>query len=160
MNLVIFASSFIVRAPRCSCCCRSCRPCCWSPSDGGCCSTISSSKQQQADNRCEEAADLDRRALQQAVAATEEKLRDQEAMRFLATTPDSVSVTFADGQLEALPHGRLLYYPVALPGESAPDAAFEPGEALEHQRQDPAQAAEWFLQLARKAPAPVQGRAP
>src|SRR6187401_1403729 len=69
---------------------------------------------QQADNRCEEAADLTDAALQQGVAATEEKLRDQEAMRFLATTPDSVSVTFADGQLEALPHGRLLYYPVAL----------------------------------------------
>src|SRR6187401_3257226 len=70
--------------------------------------------EQQADNRCEEAADLTAAALQQGVAATEEKLRDQEAMRFLATTPDSVSVTFADGQLEALPHGRLLYYPVAL----------------------------------------------
>ena len=116
-------------------------------------------EQQQADNRCEEAADLTDAALQQGVAATEEKLRDQEAMRFLATTPDSVSVTFADGQLEALPHGRLLYYPVALPGESAPDAAFEPGEALEHQRQDPALAAKWFQQLARQAPAPVRAGA-
>ena len=115
--------------------------------------------QQQADNRCEEAADLAVAASQQGVAATEEKLRDQEAMRFLATTPDSVSVTFADGQLEALPHGRLLYYPVALPGESAPDAAFEPGEALEHQRQDPALAAKWFQQLARQAPAPVRAGA-
>ena len=115
--------------------------------------------QRQADDRRGGAAHLAAAALEQAIGATEEKLRDPEAMRFLATTPDAISIAFGPGPLEALPHGRLLYYPLALPGESAPDAAFEHGEALEYQREDPAQAAKWFQQLAREAPAPVRAGA-
>ena len=116
-------------------------------------------EQQQAYARREAAADSSAIAVEQAVAATEEKLRDPEAMRFLATTPDSISVAIGDGQFEALPHGRLLYYPIALAGESAPGAIFEDGEALEYQRQNPAAAAKWFGQLARNAPAPVRAGA-
>ncbi len=79
--------------------------------------------EQQADARREEAADVFVAALERAITATEQKLADPEAFRFLATTPDSISVAFSEGQLEALPHGRLLYYPLASPGSDAPVAA-------------------------------------
>lgn len=116
-------------------------------------------ERQQLDARREEAADVVVGALEQAVTATEQKLADPEAFRFLATTPDAISVAFSEGQLEALPHGRLLYYPLASPGSGAPDSAFQRGEALEYHRQDPKAAAVFFQQLARSGFAPVRAGA-
>jgi hypothetical protein len=116
-------------------------------------------ERQQIDVRREEATDVLVAALEQAIAGTEAKLEDQEALRFLATTPDSISVTFEEAQLDAFPHGRLLYYPVASPGTAAPDTVFERGEALEYQHEDPRQAARWFQELARDASVAVRAGA-
>ena len=116
-------------------------------------------EQARSDARRGEAADLIVTALEQALAGTEETLRDSEAMRLAAVTPDSVTLAITESQLEVLPHGRLLYYPVASAGDAAPDHAFADGEALEHARNDPRAAAEWFERLARHAPAPVRAGA-
>ena len=70
-------------------------------------------------------------ALEAAVSATEQILRDPEAMRFAAVTPDSVAVTFNDTRLEALPHGRLLYYPLASSGSVFVGSPLGPAELLE-----------------------------
>src|SRR5688500_8304022 len=70
---------------------------------------------QQRDLRQDEAADLAVSALERAIAGTEERLRDRDAVRALAATPDSI-VLLADGErMEALPHGRLLYLLIGAP---------------------------------------------
>ena len=109
--------------------------------------------------RRSEAAELLVTRLDQALVATEEVLRDPEAMRLAAVTPDSVTLAIVGTQLEVLPYGRLLYYPVAAAGESAADEVFAEGEALEHARNDPSQAAVFFQRLARGADAPTKAGA-
>jgi hypothetical protein len=69
-----------------------------------------------------EAADLIVSALRDVVQTTEEALRDRNAVRAAAATPDSASVILQDGELEVLPYGRLLYHPVASPGFASADA--------------------------------------
>ena len=105
------------------------------------------------------AAATDGRAMEAAISATEEVLRDAEAMRFAAVTPDSVTIAVIGDQIEVLPHGRLLYHPVGSPGESSSEQAFTKGEAFEYADNDPRRAATWFQALARDAAAPVKAGA-
>ena len=116
-------------------------------------------ERKQIDLRREEATDLLVSALEQAVKTSEEALRDQERLMSAALTPDSISVSFDDTQLDAFPHGRLLYHPVAAPGFAAPEAVFDRGEELEHLRRDAPGAAAWFQELARKSPPPIRAGA-
>jgi hypothetical protein len=109
--------------------------------------------------RLSEAADLLVTALDHALADTEKSLRDREAMRLAAVTPDSVTLSISESDLEVLPYGRLLYYPVAYPGTSAADAVFADGEVLEFAQNDPSRAAVWFERLARSETASVRAGA-
>jgi tetratricopeptide (TPR) repeat protein len=105
------------------------------------------------------AADLLATRLEQALSATEEVLRDPEAMRLAAVTPDSVTLVIGETQFEVLPHGRLLFYPAPSAATAAPDETFAEGEAIEYQRNDPRLAAAWFQRLARGAPVEVKAGA-
>ena len=78
--------------------------------------------EQQTEVRREEAADLMVARLEQAVRQTEDALRNRDAVRAAATTPDSITVIFAGAHVEALPYGRLLYHPVASPGFASEEA--------------------------------------
>jgi hypothetical protein len=69
--------------------------------------------------------------LEAAVSATEQILRDPEAMRLAAVTPDSVTVTFDANRLEALPHGRLLFYPLGSSGPILPGSVLAPAELID-----------------------------
>jgi signal transduction histidine kinase len=106
-----------------------------------------------------EAADLLVTGLEQAIASSERVLRDREAMRMAAVTPDSVTLAIVDDELEVLPHGRLLYYATASVGDAAPASSFAEGEALEYAQNDPVRAAAWFQRLAAAGSAPVRAGA-
>ena len=60
-------------------------------------------------------------ALERALSATEADLRHRDNVRRAALTPDSIAVIFDTADVEALPHGRLLYYPAAAPRFASPD---------------------------------------
>jgi hypothetical protein len=109
--------------------------------------------------RRNEAADLLVTRLEQALEASEQTLRDREAMRLAAVSADSVTLAIVDARLEVLPYGRLLYYPVASPGDVAPDGVFAAGEAIEHAQNDPSAAAAWFRRLAQDSPVEVRAGA-
>jgi tetratricopeptide (TPR) repeat protein len=116
-------------------------------------------EQARVEARRNEAADLLVTGLEQALSATEDVLRDPEAMRMAAVTPDSVTLVIGETQFEVLPYGRLLFHPVPSAGAAAPDEIFSAGEAIEYQRNDPRLAAAWFQRLAQRAPAAVKAGA-
>ena len=64
--------------------------------------------------------------------------------------PEGVAVLLAtEHSVDVYPPGRVLFYPPGPASEEAPAATFAEGEKLEHQRNDPAKAAEFFRTLAR-----------
>jgi hypothetical protein len=70
----------------------------------------------------EKAADIIAEALERAVRATEDELRNRDAVRAAAITPDSIALILEGAKLEALPYGRLLFHPLASPGFKSADA--------------------------------------
>ena len=70
----------------------------------------------------EKATDLIVDALDKALRATESDLRNPDAVRAAAITPDSITLIREGTTFEALPHGRLLFYPEASPGFPSKDA--------------------------------------
>jgi hypothetical protein len=70
----------------------------------------------------EKAADIIAAALERAVQATEAELRNRDAVRAAALTPDSITVILEGTKLEALPYGRLLFHPLASPGVKSGEA--------------------------------------
>lgn len=114
---------------------------------------------QQAHARREQAVDLVASALEQGLAATEERLRSADHLEAVAATPDSVVVVFDRGQLREWPGRRLLYVPEppALPQALPP--ALARGEELEFREQDPARAAAWFKRRTHSADPAVRAAA-
>jgi hypothetical protein len=70
----------------------------------------------------ERTADFIVAALEKSLRATEEDLRNSDTVRAAARTPDSIALIFGASGVEALPHGRLLYHPVATSGLQSSDA--------------------------------------
>lgn len=101
-------------------------------------------EQRQSQERREQAATAAVAALESAVTAAEQALRDPGTAQSLATPDDAVLVMFDPRGVAVAPPGRLVYWPVGSSGREAPPAAFEPGEALEFRQQDPLKAVEWF----------------
>ena len=79
-------------------------------------------ERERSEVRREQAADRIVSELEKALRTTEEALRDRDAVRAAAATPDSIAVIMDGGTVEALPYGRLLYHPVAAPGFPSSDA--------------------------------------
>ncbi|MBK5292528.1 MAG: hypothetical protein JJE04_12740 [Acidobacteriia bacterium] len=109
----------------------------------------------QVQERREQAADLITSGLEQSLAASEQSLRDAASLQTLAKAEDAVTVIFTPGRIEALPPGRLLYYPVGAPGEEAPAQLFAPGEDAEFRGRDAAKAAALFRHLAARNSGPA-----
>ena len=107
-------------------------------------------------DRLEHAAD-------RAVAAFDLQLgRLQDTLSTAGSLPsgsDVVLVAFGPGVVDALPPGRLLYYPLANPSSSPPTEPFLRGEALEFGRRDTAAAVAAFRQLAESRDAAIRAGA-
>lgn len=95
-------------------------------------------------------------AVDQMAAALQQSITDLE--KFQNFVPGSKTHELPDGvvvlnvtkrTIITSPPGRLLFYPVIQKDEEPPSEAFAPGEILEHQHNNPAEAAEFFQKLAR-----------
>jgi len=93
--------------------------------------------------RREQAIDLIVTALEQALAA------DEQRTETLAGSEDALVLVFEDDRIETRPKNRLLYYPVVPAGKEAPTEVFARGEELEFRRQDYDGAITAFRELAR-----------
>lgn len=106
-------------------------------------------EKQRLQERLELAADQMAAALQQSITDLE---------KFLNFVPDSKTKELPDGVVAlnvtkhtiiTSPSGRLLFYPMIQNDEEPPFEVFAPGEILEFQHNNPANAVEFFQKLAR-----------
>ena len=81
----------------------------------------------------ESTADQVVRALQQAITASEMHLANPSPWH---PPEDAVRIAIHSGGIEAIPPGRLLYYPVLPEGREAPDEPFRQEEEYEYRLQD------------------------
>lgn len=116
-------------------------------------------ERQQAEAGREQAADVIVAALDQHVSAVEAAMDDAARLASIATPDGAVAVVFSRDGVNAVPQGRLLFYPVTSPGVEAPDSVFADGEHTEFRDRDPARAADWFRRLARQSSQPVRAGA-
>jgi len=98
---------------------------------------------QRIQERLERAADLVVTSLDLGLSEIENRLA-------VLSDPgdDALSVAFGPGEVEALPAGRLLYYPFVPQARESPAAVFDAGETLEFRRRDYAGAIAAFRALA------------
>ena len=106
---------------------------------------------QRAREQLEQAADRITATAREALAETGERVGAWPTSPPAKGQPeDGVLLVLNGSDISAFPAGRLLYRPFVVPFE-APASAFSPGETIEFQQNDPANAIEWYRQLAGRA---------
>ena len=94
-------------------------------------------EQKRIDERRDGKADLVVAALQQAVAATQQRLGDSSAWQSLAVN-DAFVLALSPQKVEAMPQGSLLFYPIQPVLPEAPDGSFKSAEDDERRQNYPA----------------------
>lgn len=106
---------------------------------------------QRAQERREHAAGVAAAALERELASARRRLAEPHQAAGLASSRDSLVVVFRQQRLEALPAGRLLFYPLApsdVQAAGSVDSEFLRGEEYEFTHKDYAKAIESFQGLA------------
>ena len=121
---------------------------------------------QRTQERQESAADLATAALQKNLTELEEQLTALAAVASPKTAefarelpPDSIVVILHSGGIEALPKGRLVYYPVVPAAKEPPASTFLETDLLEFQRRDHVAAITALGKFGRSTDAPTRAAA-